>query len=90
MFSSLASNRLKSVGEGEVGGGGGGFAIVGSRSDTVSFVIARSLLSVVGPPVSLSPTFSFVAASPHVLERSEVGGWGVSGWSFPGSELSVA
>ena len=63
---------------------------MGSRSDTVSFVIARSLLSVVGPPVSLSPTFSFVAASPHVLERSEVGGWGVSGWSFPGSELSVA
>ena len=53
-------------------------------------VIARSLLSFVGSPVSLSPTFSFVAASPRVLGRSEVGGWGVSGWSFPGLELSVA
>ena len=94
MFSSLASNRLKSVGEGEVGGGvcycgvpfGYGLFCVLS----LFTVIARSLLSVVGPPVSLSPTFSFVAASPHVLERSEVGGWSVSGWSFPGSELSVA
>ena len=67
---------------------------MGSQADTVSFVIcfvflsivpyviARSLLSFVGTPVPLSPTFSFVAVGSRALGRpiSSI---------FPGSELSV-
>ena len=80
----------------------GGVAIVGARSDTVSFVFSFVFFCFLSFSlcyctflaffcgVSGVPFTDFVAASPRVLGRSEVGGWGVSGWSFPGSELFVA